>query len=163
MQKSIYKNIFLKLLAIFFTMLNIDNVHIFNNINLLPNLDIMLIFFFTICRRGIFPIWFIFLLGIWSDSLTNLPIGLSSLLYIILIKIFLFISYPENNIYDFRKNIILFSVFLASLSLLRLGFLSIYNNQIYNIYNFIIELIISIIIYIILSTILFKYNKDISN
>ena len=160
MQKSIYKNISLKLLAIFFTMLNIDNFNLIDDIKILPNLDIMLIFFFTICRIGIFPIWFIFVLGVWVDSLNNTPVGLSSLIYIFLIKIFLFFNYPEKNINDFKKNISIFALFLATYYILKLGLLSIYYSQIYNIYNFSIEYLISIVTYVFFSLILFKYNRE---
>jgi hypothetical protein len=160
MQKSIYKNIYLKILAIFFTMLNIDNIHIFDNIRLFPHLDIMLIFFFTICRIEIFPIWFIFLLGIWSDALNGINIGISSLLYIILIKLFIFFNYPKKNINDFRKNMILFFLFLLIFLILKIGFLSIYTGKIYYLYHISIEFFISIGIYSILSSILFKYNRE---
>ena len=133
MQRSFYKNISLKLLVIFFTILNIDNIYITNNIRLLPNLDIMLIFFFTIYRVGILPIWFIFIIGVLVDSLNNTSIGLSSLIYILLIKVFLFFNYQEKNINNFKKNIIQFGLFLGVFSLLKLGFLSIqtYNFTIY--------------------------------
>ncbi|MDA7705620.1 hypothetical protein N8772_04010 [Rickettsiales bacterium] len=160
MQKSIYKNLYLKLLAIFFTILSINNIHIFDNIKLLPNLDVMLIFFFTICKIGIFPIWFIFILGIWSDAISGINIGISSLLYIVLIKLFLFFNYPEKNITDFRKNMFLFFMFLAIFYILKIGFLSIYNGQIYNLYNLAIEFFISIALYSIFSSILLKYNKE---
>jgi len=136
MQRSFYKNISLKLLVIFFTILNIDNIYITNNIRLVPNLDIMLIFFFTIYRVGILPIWFIFIIGVLVDSLNNTSIGLSSLIYILLIKVFLFFNYQEKNINNFKKNIIQFGLFLGVFSLLKLGFLSIQNLQFYNIYNF---------------------------
>ena len=151
MQRSFYKNISLKLLVIFFTILNIDNIYITNNIRLVPNLDIMLIFFFTIYRVGILPIWFIFIIGVLVDSLNNTSIGLSSLIYILLIKVFLFFNYQEKNINNFKKNIIQFGLFLGVFSLLKLGFLSIQNLQFYNIYNFITEFIMSIIIYTFVS------------
>jgi cell shape-determining protein MreD len=160
MQKAIYKKIYLKLLAIFFTIINTNNIHIFDNINLIPNLDIMLIFFFTICRIGMLPIWFVFLLGIWSDAINGFNIGISSLLYIILIKLFLFFNYPPNNINDFKKNMVLFFLFLAIFYILKIGFLSIYNAQLYNLYNVIIEFFISVGIYSIFSSILFKYSKE---
>lgn len=160
MQKSIYKNIYLKILAIFFTMLNIANIYIFDNIRLFPNLDIMIIFFFTICKIRVFPIWFVFILGIWSDALNGINIGISSLLYIILIKLFIFFNYPEKNINDFGKNIILFVLFLSILLILKTGFLSIYTGKIYYLYHILIEFFISIGIYAILSSILLKYNRE---
>lgn len=160
MQRSFYKNISLKLLVIFFTILNIDNIYITNNIRLVPNLDIMLIFFFTIYRVGIIPIWFIFIIGVLVDSLNNTSIGLSSLIYILLIKVFLFFNYQEKNINNFKKNIIQFGLFLGVFSLLKLGFLSIQNLQFYNIYNFITEFIMSIIIYTFINFIIVQYNKN---
>lgn len=160
MQRSFYKNISLKLLVIFFTILNIDNIYITNNIRLVPNLDIMLIFFFTIYRVGILPIWFIFIIGVLVDSLNNTSIGLSSLIYILLIKVFLFFNYQEKNINNFKKNIIQFGLFLGVFSLLKLGFLSIQNLQFYNIYNFITEFIMSIIIYTFVNFIIVQYNKN---
>ncbi len=160
MQRSFYKNISLKLLVIFFTILNIDNIYITNNIRLVPNLDIMLIFFFTIYRVGILPIWFIFIIGVLVDSLNNTSIGLSSLIYILLIKVFLFFNYQEKNINNFKKNIIQFGLFLGVFSLLKLGFLSIQNLQFYNIYNFITEFIMSIIIYTFINFIIVQYNKN---
>lgn len=160
MQKEIYKNTIIKLLAIFFTILNIDNINIFNEIRIIPNIDLMLIYFFTILNIGIFPIWFIFLLGIWSDSLTGIPIGISSLIYIILIKIFLFVNYPDEKNINLKKNIVVFFTFLTMIYILRIGFLSIYNYQIYNIKNLIIELFISMVIYVIIQPLLYKIKFD---
>lgn len=160
MQKAIYKNTIIKLLAIFFTILNIDNINIFNEIRIIPNIDLMLIYFFTILNIGIFPIWFIFLLGIWSDSLTGIPIGISSLIYIILIKIFLFVNYPDEKNINLKKNIVVFFTFLTMIYILRIGFLSIYNYQIYNIKNLIIELFISMVIYVIIQPLLYKIKFD---
>jgi cell shape-determining protein MreD len=160
MQRSIYKNISLKLLVIFFTILNIDNIYITNNIRLLPNLDIMLIFFFTVYRTGSLPIWFIFIIGVLVDSLNGTSIGLSSLIYILLIKIFSFFNYQEKNINDFKKNITQFGLFLGVFSFLKLGFLSIQNLQFYNIYNFIIEFVMSMIIYTFINFTIIQYNKN---
>jgi hypothetical protein len=120
----------------------------------------MLIFFFTIYRVGILPIWFIFIIGVLVDSLNNTSIGLSSLIYILLIKVFLFFNYQEKNINNFKKNIIQFGLFLGVFSLLKLGFLSIQNLQFYNIYNFITEFIMSIIIYTFINFIIVQYNKN---
>ena len=86
-QKSITKIILLYLCAIFLTILNLSNIKITGFAKIMPLLDLMMIFYFTIFKER-FGLWFVFILGIWNDALNGNLLGLTSLCYIILIKLF---------------------------------------------------------------------------
>ncbi len=87
-QKSITKIILLYLCAIFLTILNLSNIKITGFAKIMPLLDLMMIFYFTIFKER-FGLWFVFILGIWNDALNGNLLGLTSLCYIILIKLFM--------------------------------------------------------------------------
>ncbi len=87
-QKSFTKIILLYLFAIFLTILNLSNIKIAGFAKIMPLFDLMIIFYFTIFKDR-FGLWFVFILGIWSDALNGNLLGLTSLCYIILIKLFL--------------------------------------------------------------------------
>ncbi len=87
-QKSFTKIILLYLFAIFLTILNLSNIKIAGFAKIMPLFDLMIIFYFTIFKDR-FGLWFVFILGIWNDALNGNLLGLTSLCYIILIKLFL--------------------------------------------------------------------------
>jgi len=87
-QKSFTKIILLYFFAIFLTILNLSNIKIAGFAKIMPLFDLMIIFYFTIFKDR-FGLWFVFLLGIWNDALNGNLLGLTSLCYIVLIKLFM--------------------------------------------------------------------------
>ena len=90
-EQSMLKVIALYILAIISVAFNITSIKIPFVASLFPLIDVMIIFYFAIFRQ-FFGIWFIFLLGIWSDALTGNPLGIAALLYILLVKFFMVIN-----------------------------------------------------------------------
>lgn len=90
-QRSITKILLLYLFAIFLVTLNLTNVKIAGINDVLPLFDVMMIFYFAVFRRD-FGLTFVFFLGIWSDALNGNPLGLTSLSYIIIVKIFMVVN-----------------------------------------------------------------------
>ena len=90
-QRSLLKIIALYLIAIVFVAFNITSIKILSIATVFPLIDVMMVFYFAIFRQY-FGIWFIFLMGIWSDALTGNDLGITSLCYIILVKFFLTIN-----------------------------------------------------------------------
>ena len=86
-QKSFTKIILLYFFAIFLTILNLSNIKIAGFTKIMPLFDLMIIFYFTIFKDR-FGLWFVFILGIWNDALNGNLLGLTSLCYIVLIKLF---------------------------------------------------------------------------
>ncbi len=68
------KVVSLYLVAVFFVILNLSNIKIAGFNSLIPMFDLMMVFYFGVFCP-IFPVWFVFLLGIWSDSLSGAPLG----------------------------------------------------------------------------------------
>ncbi len=79
------------LFALLLTILNINSFKIAGIGKIMPLLDVMAIFYFSIFCP-IFSISFIFLIGILNDALQLNFIGVSSLIYILLIKFFLILN-----------------------------------------------------------------------
>lgn len=90
-QRSITKILLLYLFAVFLVTLNLTNVKIAGINDVMPLFDVMMIFYFAIFRRD-FGLSFIFLLGVWSDALNGNPLGLTSLSYIIIVRIFMVVN-----------------------------------------------------------------------
>jgi len=87
-QKSITKIVLLYFFVIFLTILNISNIKISGFADIMPLLDLMAIFYFTVFKDR-FSLLFVFVLGIWADALNGNVLGLTSLCYIILIRLFM--------------------------------------------------------------------------
>jgi rod shape-determining protein MreD len=100
-QKSITKIILLYLFVIFLTILNLSNIKISGFADIMPLLDLMAIFYFTVFKDR-FSLWFVFIIGIWGDALNGNVLGLTSLCFIILIKLFMLF----NNRILVRENFI---------------------------------------------------------
>jgi len=94
-KKSITKIILLHLFVIFLTILNLSNIKISGFADIMPLLD------FTIFKDK-FSLWFVFFLGIWADALNGNILGITSLSYIILIRLFMLF----NNRIFVRENFV---------------------------------------------------------
>jgi rod shape-determining protein MreD len=120
-------------------------------------LDVMMIFYFTIFKN-IFGLWFIFLLGIWNDAISGSPPGVSSLCYIVIIKMFFIASNKISN-ETFKQVWYQFIIFLSAILFLKWMFLSMFNSVFYNPVGIIIQLILTSLFYIVLHTFFDFLNK----
>jgi len=156
MQSHPVKLLILHLVAVLFTIFNLTTINIFDGSNIIPLFDVMIIFYFAIYKEGVFGLWFLFLLGIWSDALSGFPLGITSLSYIISVKFFNAINSKMEIKESFQQIFKQFVAFAFTVLFLKWIFLSIYNSNFYNIISPIIQLIISMIFYVIMHK-LFDY------
>ena len=156
MQSNPIKIIILHLVAVLLTVFNLTTINIFNGSNIIPLFDVMIIFYFTVYKEGVFGLWFLFLLGIWSDALSGFPLGITSLAYIISVKFFNAINSRMEIKENFAQIFKQFGAFTFGVLFLKWIFLSIYSSNFYNIISPIIQLIISLIFYVIMHK-LFDY------
>lgn len=114
-QKSVTKIILLYLFVIFLTILNLSNIKISGFSDIMPLFDLMAVFYFAIFKDK-FSLWFIFFIGLWADALNGNIIGLTSLCYIILIRLFMLfnnrILVRENFIQIWQQFIVFCFLFL---------------------------------------------------
>jgi rod shape-determining protein MreD len=101
-QKSLAKSILLNLFAIVLVIMNLTNVNIAGFNDIMPAFDVMAVFYFAV-YKNIFGLFFVFLLGIWNDSLNGNSLGVTALLYIILIKFFQILNNRILNKDNFIK------------------------------------------------------------
>ncbi len=138
----------LHLIAIFLVIMNVSNVNIGGLAKTMPLFDLMAVFYFCAFKR-VFGLWFIFLLGIWNDSLGGNPLGTTALCYIILIKVFDVLNnrmlIRENFQQVWQQFIIFCFLFLS----MKWVILSIFHGSPYNVINPILQLILSSIFYVV--------------
>jgi rod shape-determining protein MreD len=148
-EKSLTNLIILHLIAILLTITNISDIKIAGIQKIMPLFDLMIIFYFSIFKNK-FRVWFIFVLGIWNDALNGNLLGITSLTYIISIKIFLILNdrmiLKENFIQVWRQFISFCLLFL----IMKWAILSISQPGSYSLTTPLIQLIISSLFYVIM-------------
>ena len=158
------RNVFvLQVVAILFAMLNLSNIKIEYVADFLPLFDVMIIYYFTIIRPQIFAIWFLFLLGIISDAINGFPLGLTSLCYIITIKLFNTLNQRMVMKENFQQILGQFIVFVFSILLLKWLLLSLYHLKVYNIIRPIIQLVITTTLYVLMHKFFDYLDKKLLN
>lgn len=144
-----FKNLFiLHIIAILCAMFNLSNIKIEFVADFVPLLDLMMIYHFAILRQGVFRIWFLFLLGLISDALIGLPLGITSLTYIICVKLFVGASERILRTHDFQNIFTQFIAFTLAVLIIKWLFLSIYYLKIYSLFGPLIQLASTLIFYI---------------
>jgi cell shape-determining protein MreD len=148
-ERSITKVITLYLIAILFVIVNLSNIKIAGFASLIPLFDLMMVFYFGIFKNT-FPIWFIFLLGIWNDALNGNPLGTTALCYIVLIKFFLLLNskmlIKENFIQVWKQFVSFCFLFLF----MKWVFLSIFSGMAYSIVTPLVQLALSTSLYVLM-------------
>lgn len=146
-QHSLLKIIVIYLVAIIFVAFNLNSIKIPAIATVFPMLDLMIIFYFAVFRQ-VFGIWFIFILGIWSDALTGNSLGISSLCYILLIKFFITINHKmlirENFIQIWQQFIAFCFVILVA----KWGLISILEASFHSITVPSAQFLLSILLYV---------------
>lgn len=146
---QIFRSLLLHILAIIFVVLNLSSFSIVNLAKIMPLFDLMAVFYFAFFRK-IYAIWFLFLLGLWHDAITGGILGLTSLLYIMLVKLFATINnrlfLKENFNYIWYQ----FIVFSALYLLLKWSALMLLNGQFYSFLLPFIQWLMAISLYVIM-------------
>lgn len=148
-QKSFTKKLVLYFAAIFFVTLNISDIRINSFALVLPMFDLMAVFYFASFKR-VFGLWFVFILGIWSDALGGNALGITPLCYIIVLKFFAVLNermlIRENFVQIWRQFLFFCLVFLV----LKWLFLSAFNGTLFGARNLMIQAIVSPIFYVVM-------------
>ncbi len=144
------RNIFiLQIIAILFATLNLSNIKIEYVADFLPLFDVMIIYYFSVLKPDVFAVWFLFLLGIISDSINGFPLGITSLSYILTVKLFNALNQRTVMRDDFQHILGQFIAFSFSILFLKWLMLSIYHLKTYNFINPLIQLLITSVLYIL--------------
>jgi rod shape-determining protein MreD len=145
------RNIFvLQILAVLFAMLNLSNIKIEYVADFLPLFDVMIIYYFAVFKSDVFMVWFLFLLGIISDSINGFPLGVTSICYILLVKLFRVLNQRMMMQENFHQIFGQFVAFAFSILFLKWLIISVYYFKIYNIISPIIQLVITSTIYVLM-------------
>lgn len=135
--------------ALLFAMFNVLDVRIAGFSWVWPFFDVMMVFYFAVFRR-VFGVGFVFLLGFFSDALTGLPLGLTSLLYIILVRFFILANQRLVIKEDFLQIFYQFLAFFGLFLLLKWAFLSIFNDSSYDLTILVVQMLISGAFYVVM-------------
>jgi len=139
------------LIAILFTIINLNGANSDNFFAaFLPSFEIMIIYYFCVYKEDVFGLWFVFFIGFLSDALVGAPLGISSLIYIIIVKLSNIIAAKQAPKEDFISIFKEFVIFLNIILILKWLALSIYYKNFYNLTPFIIQIIISAATYILM-------------
>lgn len=147
--KTASKNVILHLIATFFTILNLSNIKIGGLSDVIPMLDVMMIFYFAVFKNY-FGIWFLFFLGIWSDALNGIPLGITSLCYIILVRLFVIANnrlLVKENFDHVWRQFILFCLFFVFLKWL---IISVIGGSVVSPLNAMVQGFVSVTVYVVM-------------
>lgn len=146
---SVTNLIIFHFIAVLIAMSNVFNVEIAGFSKVLPLFDVMTVFYFSVFLH-VFGMWFVFLLGLFNDALNGNPLGLTSLVYIILIYFFTAANHRLIVREDFKQILYQFMIFLFIYLFAKWMFLSIYNDSVYGIATLIVQFILSSVFYVVM-------------
>ncbi len=147
-KREIIGKIFAHLLAILSVMFSVLDIRIAGFSAILPLFDLIIIFYFAIFRN-IFAIWFLFLLGLYHDSLNGNMVGITSLCYILSVKIFNILNHRLIIRKSFEQIWQQFSAFMIVFLIFKWALLSIFSLSFYSINIVIIQIILTSVLYIL--------------
>lgn len=149
MQKTTLPKFFIHLITILFVIMNVSSVNIAGFADVAPLFDLMAIFYFAVFRN-VFAIWFVFLLGIWNDALNDNLLGVTSLCYILLIKLFLLMNNKMLIRENFKQVCEQFILFCFLFLLMKWAILSVLNGTVYSMVSPLVQLVLSSVFYILM-------------
>ena len=149
MQNTTLPTIALHLIAVLFVIMNVSSFNVAGFANVVPLFDLMAIFYFAVFKN-IFAIWFIFLLGIWSDALNDNMLGTTALCYILLIKFFLLLNQKMLIRENFKQVCEQFALFCFLFLLMKWAILSIIGGTFYSIVTPLVQMVLSSIFYVLM-------------
>jgi rod shape-determining protein MreD len=110
----------------------------------------MIIYYFAVLKPDVFAVWFLFLLGIIGDAINGFPMGITSICYILMVKLFCGLNKRIVMRETFHQIFGQFAAFAFSILFSKWLIISIYHSQIYNIISPIIQLVITCTIYVLM-------------
>jgi len=143
---SFVKLALLHLVLVFFVIFNAFDVGVIGISNILPLFDVAAIFYFTVYKKYI-STWFVFLIGVWADSLSGGVLGVSSLCYIALIGLFSFLNhkmYIRDNFIQIWQQFIVFCFLFLTFKYL---VLSAINGTLYGTLDLFFRFVITSLVY----------------
>lgn len=149
MGSGFIKSLTIHLLAILFVMLNLGSAKSVGTSHFMPLFDLMVIYYFAVYQR-IFQVWFLFLLGLWSDSLSGMPLGISSFSYIIICRFFIALNQRLSIGENFRQILQQFALFLFFVLGCKWLIISAYHSKFYNFTPLLQQLVISVPLYVVM-------------
>ncbi len=136
------------ILAILSVMISVLDIKISGLSAAIPLFDLIVIFYFAIFKNT-FAIWFLFLLGLYHDSLNGNIVGITSLCYILSVKIFNILNYKLITRKDFKQIWQQFIAFMTAFLFLKWLLLSIFNCTFYSVNIIIIQFILTSALYVL--------------
>jgi rod shape-determining protein MreD len=149
MQKTTLPTLALHLITVLFVIMNVSSFNVAGFANVIPLFDLMAIFYFAVFKN-IFAIWFIFLLGIWSDALNDNMLGTTALCYILLIKFFLLLNQKMLIRDNFKQVCEQFALFCFLFLLMKWVILSIIGGTFYSIVTPLVQMVLSSVFYVLM-------------
>ena len=149
MQKTTLPTLALHLITVLFVIMNVSSFNVAGLANVVPLFDLMAIFYFAVFKN-IFAIWFIFLLGIWSDALNDNMLGATALCYILLIKFFLLLNQKMLIRENFKQVCEQFALFCFLFLLMKWAILSIIGGTFYSIVTPLVQMVLSSVFYVLM-------------
>ena len=146
-QKSISRVVALHLIAILFVIFNVSNIKIAGLSSVIPLFDLMIIFYFAVFRND-FGLWFVFLMGVWSDALTGDSLGVTALCYVLLVKLFSILNVKLNIKENFRQIWKQFIIFCVVFLFIKWSLLSVMSGSLHSINTMLIQLVLSSVFYV---------------
>ena len=149
MQKTTLSTLAPHLITVLFVIMNVSSINVAGFANVVPLFDLMAIFYFAVFKN-IFAIWFIFLLGIWSDALNDNMLGTTALCYILLIKFFLLLNQKMLIRENFKQVCEQFALFCFLFLLMKWAILSIIGGTFYSIVTPLVQMVLSSVFYVLM-------------
>ena len=107
----------------------------------------MIIFYFAVFRND-FGLWFVFLMGVWSDALTGDSLGVTALCYVLLVKLFSILNVKLNIKENFGQIWKQFIIFCVVFFFMKWSFLSVMSGSLQSINTMLIQLVLSSVFYV---------------
>lgn len=135
--------------AILLVIFNVSDIRIAGLSDLTPLFDLMAVFYFAVFKN-IFAVWFIFLLGIWNDSLNGNPLGTTAICYIVLIKFFSLLNQKLMIRENFKQIWRQFVAFCFCFLLMKWLILSVFNGEFYSVTTVFVQFVLSSALYVVM-------------
>lgn len=143
------RTIILHVVAILLVIFNVSDIRIAGLSDLTPLFDLMAVFYFAVFKN-IFAVWFIFLLGIWNDSLNGNPLGTTAICYIVLIKFFSLLNQKLMIRENFKQIWRQFVAFCFCFLLMKWLILSVFNGEFYSATTMFVQFVLSSALYVVM-------------
>lgn len=147
-KQEIAINIAVHIVAILSVMVSALDIKIAGIALTIPLFDLIVIFYFAIFK-DILAIWFLFILGLYHDSINGNIIGVTSLCYILSVKTFNILNYKLVIRKSFDQIWQQFMAFMIVFLILKWIMLSALNSTFYSVNTMIIQMVLTSALYVL--------------